>query len=85
MMELEIRNKIVQALNNVGLFFTIEELEENTIGELLPDSITYISFIVELEQAFDIEIPDEYLIPEKISSLEGIINLRVFDTLLRRK
>lgn len=74
-MELEIRNKIVQALNNVGLFFTIEELEENTIGELLPDSITYISFIVELEQAFDIEIPDEYLIPEKISSLEGIINL----------
>lgn len=75
MMELEIRNKIVQALNNVGLFFTIEELEENTIGELLPDSITYISFIVELEQAFDIEIPDEYLIPEKISSLEGIINL----------
>ena len=75
MTELEIKDKIVQALNNVGLFYTLEELEENDIGELLPDSLTYISFIVELEQAFDIEITDEYLIPEKISSLDGIIDL----------
>ena len=71
----KIKEEIVQALNNVGLFFTIEELEVENIGELIPDSLTYISFIVELEQAFDIDIPDEYLLPERLSSLNGIVEI----------
>lgn len=73
--DLKIKEEIVQALNNVGLFFTIEELEVENIGELIPDSLTYISFIVELEQAFDIDIPDEYLLPERLSSLNGIVEI----------
>ena len=73
--DFKIKEEIVQALNNVGLFFTIEELEVENIGELIPDSLTYISFIVELEQAFGIDIPDEYLLPERLSSLNGIVEI----------
>lgn len=75
MNSLILKEKIVQAINSVGLMYTREELENETLGDLIPDSITYISFIVELEQIFGIEIPDEYLQPEKISSLDAVVDI----------
>lgn len=39
------------------------------------DSITFISFIVEIEREFQIEIPDGYLYAHILESLNGFINL----------
>ena len=50
-------------------------LEANLKEDLEADSLDAVELIMAVEEEFDIEIPDEYLIPEKISSLEGIINL----------
>lgn len=75
MERLEIKNNILQTLENVGLFFSAEELEKAAIGDLFDSSLQYISFIAELEQIFDIEIPDEYLEPEKLSSIDSIIDI----------
>ena len=68
----EIRLKIEEALNNVGVFLSPEELEGNNIGDLISDSLTYISFIIELEDIFGIELPDEFLSPDKITSLDSL-------------
>lgn len=70
-----IRDEVVQALGNVGILVGEEELGSQSIGEIIPNSLMYISFIVELEQAFDIEIPDEYLDPSKLTSVESIVEL----------
>lgn len=75
MNELKIKEIITQAINNIGLIYTMEELENEIIGDVIPDSITYISFIIELEQVFDIEIPDEYLIPDKLSCIDNIVDM----------
>jgi acyl carrier protein len=44
--------------------------DDGTFDEL--DSIKFISSIVNIEQEFDIEIPDEYLLIETMSSFENI-------------
>ena len=68
----EIELKIIEALNNVGILFDATELETLSFEEVIPDSLSFISFIVELEQIFNIEIPDEFLMPERISSFVSI-------------
>ena len=68
----EIELKIIEALNNVGILFDATELETLSFEEVITDSLSFISFIVELEQIFNIEIPDEFLMPERISSFASI-------------
>ena len=68
----EIELKIIEALNNVGILFDATEFETLSFEEVIPDSLSFISFIVELEQIFNIEIPDEFLMPERISSFASI-------------
>lgn len=36
------------------------------------DSITFISIVVELEKAFDVEFPDEYLLITKLNTIRQI-------------
>lgn len=71
----EIEEKIIEAFNNIGIFIDIDEANDISIEEILEDSLMFISFIVELEQIFSIEIPDDFLLPERISSFESIKNM----------
>lgn len=50
----------------------ITEVEK--IGEGI-DSFTYISIIVEIENRFDIEIPDEYLGINLLSSIDSLCEM----------
>ena len=45
------------------------------------DSIQLISIIVEIEETFDIEVPDEYLVPEFFENDEHIVD--VIEKLIR--
>ncbi len=71
----EIEERIMNAFNAVGIFMTPEEIRDAAIDEIIEDSLTYISFIVELEESFCIEIPDEYLLPERLSTFDSIITM----------
>lgn len=69
----EIQDKLYQLLDEVNAF----EISENGNKVLLEnmDSIQLISFIVEVEECFGIEIPDEYLVTEFFKNEEQIIDV----------
>mgnify|MGYP005751253161 CR=1 FL=1 len=75
MNDYEIEEKIIEAFNNIRCTIDIDEVCDISIEEILEDSLIFVSFIVELEQIFSIEIPDEFLLPEKISSFESVKNM----------
>ncbi|MFR8792328.1 phosphopantetheine-binding protein [Gallintestinimicrobium sp.] len=57
----DITERILNCLLELGIVF---EQEENNfeLTDYIEDSLTFISFVSELENEFDIEIPDEYLL-----------------------
>lgn len=69
-----IKEEIINCFSNLGI---IVDDEENNfyLSEYLVDSVAFISFLVELEQKFNIEISDEYLIQGRIESFEDVINI----------
>lgn len=51
--------KILQAIKNSGV--QIDEYQGDLVlNDVLVDSLIFVSFFIEIEQLFDIEIPDEY-------------------------
>ena len=51
----------------------IEKIELNEKGEIEDiDSIVFISLVLDLEEEFNIEIPDEYLLMSTFSSIDNI-------------
>lgn len=48
----------------------IEVLNDGTLDNV--DSISFISSIVSLEEKFNIEFPDEYLLIEKMNNINNI-------------
>ncbi len=58
----------------IGLFFDDVGVDED-IQEIFTNSLTFITFVIELEQEFDIQIPDDFLIPERLGSLRQLDNI----------
>ena len=58
----------------LGIVF---EQEENNfeLTDYIEDSLTFISFVSELENEFDIEIPDEYLLQGVLGTLNDLKNI----------
>ena len=68
----EIKEKVVTVLIDLGVM--IENLEEDIdLREYIQESIQFISFIVQIEQVFDIELDDSMLLMDSISSLNGFV------------
>lgn len=65
--------RIVKCFKNIGII--IDETENIKLTEYLTDSVMFISFLVELENEFNLEIPDEYLLPNKLTSLDDVGNM----------
>lgn len=74
MKELNIRNIIIEEMENLGVIIdaTAEDIDLLNIGI---DSITFISLIVSIEGRLNIEIPDEYLRIEVLNSFNGFVHL----------
>lgn len=72
---LAIRHSIKLALENIGYVCTENDFYQLQVNDVLPDSIAFIMFILELEDILKIEIPDEYLTAENVTSWAAIINL----------
>lgn len=53
-------DKLKKALQNIGVYIAKEDFSMDLkIRDFIEDSLTFISFFVEIENLFDIEIPDE--------------------------
>ena len=71
---MDIINRIVSILHEEGIEaeYTGGDLD---LRDYIIDSIQFISFIVEVEREFDIEIPNEILLYDSISSLHSFADL----------
>ena len=63
---------VLCCLRNIGV---VAEEGNFFLQEYLHESLMFISFIIELEQRFHLEIPPEYLQPEKLSTLQDVCNM----------
>ena len=66
-------NKIIKCMVEIGII--IEASLEGFIDEDIDDSLTYISFIVEIEEEFNISIPDEYLQADIIETYDDVAEM----------
>ncbi len=73
-MNTEVRKAIIEELENLGIIIDDSECDVDLLSMEL-DSITFISFIVALEDRFDIIFPDEYLTMDVMNSLNGFSDL----------
>ena len=73
-MDMIYKNQIIKCLNNIGIFLENDD-ELMNLNEFIEDSLAFIMFIVEIEQTFEIEIPDEYLSMDAISSIDAVNNM----------
>lgn len=71
---IEIKKGIIEALENIGVFCDCED-DDIQLQEVILDSIMCITFIIELENIFGIEIPDKYLNRDQLSDYKAIENL----------
>ncbi|MFR1517952.1 MAG: phosphopantetheine-binding protein [Clostridia bacterium] len=67
-----IRNNIIQALAKVFIFVDSAENEDVDLETYIDDSIQFMSFIVELEQIFNIEFPPELLLFDNFKTINNI-------------
>ena len=52
--------ELMDSLLNIGIIVD-KEFSELSLDEVIEDSLTFISFIIEIEEKMNIEVPDEYL------------------------
>ena len=67
------REKLLQCFSNIGVF--VDPKENSLPPDVIKDSLLFVSMIVEMEQEFDIEIPDEYLSGERLLSFRDLEEL----------
>ena len=69
---------VINVLTDLGIDCSEIDLNPNAdvnLSEYITDSITFINFIVRIEEDLEIEIPDNFLILDKLTSLNGFINM----------
>ena len=58
--------KLKKAAENIGVFIEEGDLH-SLVSDYISDSIMFVGFMVELENLFDVNIPDEYLLEEDLT------------------
>lgn len=69
--------KIMTILRDMGITIQNKDCDEIILGDYINDSLDFVNFFIELEQVFDIEIPDsEYnknLLSFNIKEIKNLI------------
>lgn len=72
MENINIRSQVIEVLASNYIFIDCNEKDDVDLSLYIEDSIQFVSFIVELEKSFEIEIPDEFLNFDKFRYLNNI-------------
>ena len=70
-----VEEKIKIMLENNGIAFEDNDDGDTDIDVTAMDSITFISFIIDVEDTFEIALPDELLSIEILQSLSSFANI----------
>lgn len=73
----EAMEKLKELITKISTNVSCDDIGYDTslIDDLMFDSIMMMELVVEVEEAFDIEIAEEELVVEKIGTLEGLLKL----------
>ena len=80
---MDVKNRIIEVLETNGISVEINESHDFSMLNEMVDSIIFISIIISLENAFDIEISENFLDIEILSSLNALCDL--IEMLLKEK
>lgn len=73
------KEEILNILHDIGIY--VEQVEmDYRIGELLEDSLSFISFFIEVESKYDIEFPEKFF-TEQIYKLKLIDFQKIVEAL----
>ncbi|WP_304432763.1 phosphopantetheine-binding protein [Acutalibacter muris] len=67
------KNRIIECLNHLGILCDAES--NFLLSDIIDDSLLFVSMIVEIEQEFGIEIPDEYFQPDRLISFSDLVEM----------
>ncbi|CAG9623698.1 hypothetical protein BACCIP111883_04530 [Sutcliffiella rhizosphaerae] len=70
---MNIKERVTECLFRLGI--EIEDDESFELSETITDSFFFITIILELEQEFDIEIPDDYLSIDLFQSIDHLTEI----------
>ena len=69
-----IKQQVIACMENIGI--CVFSTDENfRIDDYIIDSIMFVSFIIELEQTFEIEISDAYLNIQRLETLDDVCEM----------
>ncbi len=72
----QVKKMIFDILDENGIYIDSEEMKKDIdLREYLVDSLQYIYFVVALEEKMGIELPDEVLVYDYLSSINGFANM----------
>ena len=66
--------KVIKCLENIGVVLDEKDICNILLSDLIEDSLMFISFIVEIEEAFQIEVSENMLSIDNLSSVKEFSN-----------
>lgn len=67
----EIKERVIEILQNNGYFF--ESYDENE--DLYFDSLQFMTTLIDIEEEFNIIIPEEYVYDNKLNTIKDYCNM----------
>lgn len=74
MITMDVYNKVAEIIKQCAENKDTTDLDKAQLGDVL-DSLEFVKVIVALEDEYDIEIPDKYLVPANLNSLSAMTQL----------
>lgn len=70
----EIRINVLKCMENIGIFVDVNDYDI-VLDNYIEDSIQFITLVIEMENIFNIEIPDDLLTISNFESINKICEL----------
>ena len=68
---MEYEKRIAECLENVGIDIAAYG-EDVALGDIIQDSLVFVSFIIEVEDEFGIQLDDGFLIVDNLKTIRGL-------------
>jgi len=82
-MKKDVRNVVLACLEEIGICVDKEATRDENINDYSVDSLSFMSFIISVEERLDIIIPDGYFYVDLLKSLNGFVDF--LETLIEER
>ena len=77
----KMENDLENILEENGIFVDNKDI---LLADYFPDSLTFVNVIIEIEEVFDIELPDEMLLIENLGTFYNLLERISYEIELKR-